>query len=90
MRWLDARLQAKFEIKTDVLGPEDGHKKEVRVLNRILRWGADGIEYEPDQKHAEQVRSAPINKHRVPVRKQLQASSLELVYWNFGWSEGGF
>ena len=55
LRWLDARLQAKFEIKTDVLGPEDGHKKEVRVLNRILRWGAEGIEYEPDQRHAEQV-----------------------------------
>ena len=52
---MDDQLKAKFNIKTDVLGPGEAHKREVRVLNRIIRWGPDGVEHEPDQRHAEQV-----------------------------------
>ena len=25
--------------------------KEIRILNRTLRWTADGVEYEADDKH---------------------------------------
>ena len=39
----------------DVLGPGPSHKREIRVLNRVLRWTQGGIEYEPDQRHAELV-----------------------------------
>ena len=28
-------------------------KQEIRVLNRVLRWMDHGLEYEPDQCHAE-------------------------------------
>ena len=48
-------LTEKYEIKVEILGPEKGHKQEVRVLNRVLRWTPEGIEYEPDQRHAELV-----------------------------------
>jgi len=51
LRWLDRNLRAKFEIKTEFLGPGKEHKQEVRILNRILRWEDGGIEYEPDQRH---------------------------------------
>ena len=48
-------LENKYEIKTDILGPGATHKKDIRVLNRVLRWTQGGIEYEPDQRHAELV-----------------------------------
>ena len=38
-----------------VLGPDAHHESEVRILNRIIRWTKEGIEYEPDQRHAEKV-----------------------------------
>ena len=44
LRWFGAQLKAKFDIKTDILGPGEKLKKEVRVPNRIIRWGKDGIE----------------------------------------------
>jgi hypothetical protein len=40
------------------LGPEPGDDKEVRILNRTLKWGTDGIVYEGDDKHAKTVISA--------------------------------
>ena len=54
-------LEAKYEIKKDMLGPKTAQgeisgcacSQEVRVLNRVLRWEATGIDYEPDQRHAE-------------------------------------
>ncbi len=56
LRWLEARMSAKFDVKCEVLGPNpEKHKQEIRVLNRVLTWGVDGIIYEPDQRHAELV-----------------------------------
>ncbi len=46
-------MEEQYEIKSEHLGPEDGPKQEIRVLNRVLRWTDDGLEYEPDQRHAE-------------------------------------
>ena len=46
-------MQAKYEIKSEFLGPEEGQNRELRVLNRVLRWTSRGIEYEPDQRHSE-------------------------------------
>ena len=39
----------------EVLGPNAGQTEEVRVLNRIIRWTGKGLEYEPDQRHAERI-----------------------------------
>ena len=46
-------MKARFEIKSDYLGPTRHHKQEIRVLNRTLRWSARALQYEPDQRHAE-------------------------------------
>ena len=53
LKWLRTQFEKKFEITCQVLGPEQGQQQEVRILNRVLRWGSDGIEYEADQRHAE-------------------------------------
>ena len=42
-----------YELKMEVPGPNAGQTEEVRVLNRIIRWARTGLEYEPDQRHAE-------------------------------------
>ena len=35
------------------LGPEPNDDKSIRILNRVVTWTCDGIEYEADQRHAE-------------------------------------
>ena len=55
LAWLKVQFETKFEITAKVLGPEAGQEREIRVLNRILRWESHGIVYEPDQRHAEMV-----------------------------------
>jgi len=47
------KMEARFEIKTKIIGSREGEEKEARVLNRIIRVTSDGWEYEPDQRHAE-------------------------------------
>ena len=41
-RWLKKELEKVFEIKTSVVGKRQGLLKEVRVLNRIIRWTHEG------------------------------------------------
>ena len=53
LRWMQAKMAAKHEVKTKFLGPSSPHKQEIRVLNRTLRWTAEGVEYEADQRHGE-------------------------------------
>ena len=56
LQWLEEGLAAAWEVKSEYLGPSsEGCKTEVRVLNRLLRWSAKGVEYEPDQRHADLV-----------------------------------
>jgi hypothetical protein len=52
LEWAIGVLKARFDIKSNILGPEPGCDQEVRILNRTLRWTKSGIEYEPDAKHA--------------------------------------
>ena len=49
----EAQMKAKYEINTEHIGPGTHQNWEIRVLNRTIRWTAAGIEYEPDQRHAE-------------------------------------
>lgn len=40
-------------LKTDVIGPGSNQKKEVNILNCIIRYEPHGIEYEADARHSE-------------------------------------
>ena len=53
MEWLEKEIAKQFDIKTTKIGPQEGLDKEVRVLNRIVRVGPLGWEYESDQRHGE-------------------------------------
>ena len=56
IQWVRNLLAAKYELKMrGVMGSplNPGCTKEISVLNRIVRWGGDGIEYEADPRHAE-------------------------------------
>jgi hypothetical protein len=35
------------------LGGDDGDLRELRILNRVIRWTASGLKYEADPRHAE-------------------------------------
>ena len=46
-------LLTRYELKTEVLGPGKDEKREVRILNRVIRWCGDGVRLEADPRHAE-------------------------------------
>ena len=53
IRWLIKKMEEVYDLKSTVLGPEEHNQKELRILNRTVRWTTEGIEYEGDQRHAE-------------------------------------
>ena len=53
LKWLEDNMSNKYDIKAQVLGPEWNMQQSMTVLNRTMRWQEHGIEYEPDQRHAE-------------------------------------
>ena len=53
IEWFKAKISERYESKHDILGPGATHQKSIRVLNRVLTWTPDGIQYEADQRHAE-------------------------------------
>ena len=53
INWLISEMKKVYELKSTIIGPEPHHHKEVRILNRIVRWSRDGIQYECDQRHAD-------------------------------------
>ena len=48
-------MAKQYEIKYSQIGPGSHENKELRILNRIIRWTSNGLEYEADQRHAEAV-----------------------------------
>ena len=49
-------MENKYQVKTQIFGPDEGHAKEVKVLNRIISWdGCRGNTYEADPRHVELV-----------------------------------
>ena len=67
IEWFKAKLAGKYESKHSILGPSNKHEKTIRVLNRVLSWGQDGIRYEADQRHADIVVSELGLKDAKPV-----------------------
>ena len=55
LEWLEEKLGQAYEIKTAHLGPNKSGHSEGKVLNRIIRWSANGWELEADPRHAELV-----------------------------------
>ena len=53
LTWLEDNMSNKYEIKAQVLGPEWNTQQSMTVLNRTMRGQEHGIEYGPDQRHAE-------------------------------------
>ena len=53
LRWLKGNLERKLDIKTTMMGPAEGEVKEMKILNRIVRWTENGITYEAGPRHAE-------------------------------------
>ena len=52
--WFRGELAGRFETKfRGRMGPDGGDTHELRVLNRVVRWDGNGVEYEADQRHAE-------------------------------------
>ncbi len=59
LEWFRKRIAERFEVKfRGRIGPATTDEKSIRILNRILTWTEDGIEYEADQRHAEIVAKA--------------------------------
>ena len=54
--WFEGALEQAYELtKGGRLGPGGEDEKEGRILNRIVRWTPDGIEYEADPRQAEKL-----------------------------------
>ena len=52
--WFVGELRKKYELKEGArLGPGPSDDKEARILNRLVRWTPEGIEYEADPRQAE-------------------------------------
>ena len=48
-------LNDKYQIKVETLGGACEDSKEIRILNKVIRYTEDGIELEADPRHAELV-----------------------------------
>ena len=55
LRWLEAALERKFEIKSKTIGHDVGDRTEVKILNRVISATQQGFRYEPNIRHAELV-----------------------------------
>ena len=54
--WYKQELEKTYELKEGArLGPGANDDKESRMLNRIVRWTNEGIEYEADPRQSEQL-----------------------------------
>ena len=52
---MKTQLEGKYEIQTQRIGTGAGREPEGKILNRIVRWTADGYEIEADPRHSELV-----------------------------------
>ena len=54
--WFLGCLQERYELTESArLGPGDEDDKEARILNRVVRWTSEGLEYEADPRQVEQL-----------------------------------
>ena len=53
LEWFKRELAKRFDIKSEMIGEDQDLKKELNVLNRIVRVTEDGFEMEADIRHVE-------------------------------------
>ena len=53
IKWIEEQLKSEYAIKAEVLGQEPDLSKEIKILNRSIRWCGDKLGYEADSRHAE-------------------------------------
>ena len=79
------QLGSKYEVTCSIIGPEANFMKEVRILNRTIRWTKEGIEYEADDKHAKivieecQVKSARTSRIPGVVKKETNCDETPMI-----------
>ena len=78
LRWVQGRMEESFLVKViGQLGGDHSDLKELRVLNRVLRWIADGILLEADPRHQEiLVAAEPGNALLTPGAKEQPIGEL--------------
>ena len=65
LAWAEVEMNKVFLMKVvGRLGPDKDDKRELRVLNRVLRWTETGIAYEADPRHAEILVAGLLGKSR--------------------------
>ena len=56
LKWMQLKLEEKYQVKIQLLGPGEDHSRQLKILNRIVTWhNHKGIVYEADPRHAELV-----------------------------------
>ena len=74
--WMRNELESKLEIDTAILGDGPGMSKEVKILNRKLRWhDGVGISWEADQKHAEAIMRKTGASNLTPLKVSMSKES---------------
>ena len=77
LRWLEAQMKGRFEIKTQILGHGQNLEKEGKILNRVLRVTEKGWEYEADQRHGEII----VRAMGLDCAKGVSSPGEELMKW---------
>ena len=79
---MEGQLGARYDIKSEFVGPDAHHQQNIRALNRSIRWTQRGLEYEPDQRHAELIiRDMGMGKsHPTPTRGIAATKAEEQPY----------
>lgn len=83
--WFWEEIQKRFQCKhRGRLGPGKEDQKEIRILNRIITWTSQGIEYEGDQRHVEiAMQRAGITSDsrevKIPVEKKKAVDESKLL-----------
>lgn len=77
LNWLHSLFASTWDVTATLLGPESHHKQDMKVLNRCIRWTAQGIEYEADP------------RHRQAILKELELESCKPVSTPWGPQEQG-
>ena len=78
LRWVQGCMEESFLVKViGQLGGDPSDLKELRVLNRVLRWTANGILLEADPRHQEiLVAAEPGNALLTPGAKEQPTGEL--------------
>ena len=72
---MEARLTEEYQLKSELMGPDEGQVRELKLLNRILTWTDAGIQWEADPRHVEmlvkQLGLAEAKVLNIPMPKDL-------------------